>query len=260
MKRQYELDIISPTKLEIGVLNGYANSVTENRCNSTFSDVPAEYWGCLMSADDTNISYIMASEIDNRFDAIINPFGETFPEENWNEKKTYKRILEYIKKGGLYVNVAGFPFFYYWDNTHERSMPSGRARALIDQATGQIVEAILFDDTLLYSDFSVQVDGSSPRQVVLAQQADDCLYVGDLLALGVSSVQEFRAISAGNPNIIPVLRTNGLDVFPISAVRLGAGYLLVCGLELHLEQTPLIVLAVRNWILTAGGQLTVPHL
>ncbi len=259
LKRQYELDVVSPTKVEIGVLNGYAtNPRTEHRCTPTFSAVPQEYWSCLMSADDVNISYIMASEIDNRFDAIINPFGETFPEENWAEKKSYKRILEYIKKGGLFVNVAGFPFFYYWDPVGNRSIPSGRLRPFLDPATGRVLEFILFEDTLLYSDFSVQVDVSSPRQVTLTQETDDCRYVGDLLAIGISSVREFRAILAGNLNTIPLVRADGIDVFPLSAVRLGAGHLLVCGLDLHEEQSPIIALAVRNWILTAGGQLPFP--
>jgi hypothetical protein len=73
--------------------------------------------------------------------------------------------------------------------------------------------------------------------------------------LNVNSVIEFRAALAGNANVIPLLRAEGLEVYPLAAVKLGNGHLLISGLELHEEQVPLVVQATRNWLLTAGGIL-----
>jgi hypothetical protein len=261
LKRRFALEIIAPPMLEIGVLDGYAsNRATEKPCVPTFSHVPPKDWSCLMSSTDTSLSFISASEIDTCFDAIINPFGETFPEENWQTKKSYRRILEYIKNGGLFVNVAGYPFFYYWDHVQGRSLPTGRPKAYLNPADQSIIHVIHFDDTLLYSDFSVLLDFSNPRQVTIRQQEEDIRYVGDLLSLGITMIPEFRAVLAGNPNVVPLLRVDGIDIYPLAAVKSGDGNLLISGLDLHEEQAPLIAQAIRNWLLSAGGLLDIRDL
>jgi len=256
LKRRFSLEIITPPQLEIAILDGYAsNRTTEKPCTPTFSHVNSKNWGPLMASNDTNTSFISASEIDTCYDAIINPFGETFPEEDWPARRTYERILNYINNGGLFVNVAGYPFFYFWDHAQGRSIPTGRPRAYLNPANRSIVHVIYFDDTPLYADFGILLDASSPRQVSVYQQDEDKQFVGDLSSLEIDSVTEFRAVLAGNPNVVPLLRAEGLELYPLAAIRLGNGHLLVSGLELHETEAPLVASATRNWLLTAGGQL-----
>jgi hypothetical protein len=208
-----------------------------------------------MHSSRDRISFISAAEIDPCFDAIINPFGETYPEEDWPTRRTYKRILNYINDGGLFVNVSGFPFFYYWDHALGQARPTGRIRHLFNPATRSIVQFIAFDDTPLYYDFGVLLDGSSPREVAVFQEDEDKRYVGNLVSLGINSVIEFRAVLAGHSNVIPLVRAELIEAYPLAAVKLGNGHLLVSGLELHKEQAPLLVHATKNWLLTAGGIL-----
>lgn len=259
IKRRFSIEMVTPPLLEIAILDGYAsNRTTEKPCTPTSSHVSVNDWRFLMESSDTNISFISASEIDTRFDAIINPFGETFPEEDWSARQSYERVLNYINKGGLFVNVAGYPFFYYWDHVQGQSVPAGRIRSYLNPANRSIVQVIHFDDTPLYYDFGVLLDMASPRQVTILQQEEDRRFVGDLLGIGINHIIEFRAVLAGNPNIIPLLRADGLEIYPFAAVKLGNGHLLISGLELHDEQVPLVVQATRNWLLTAGGTLSLP--
>lgn len=256
LKRRFTLETVAPPQLEIAILDGYAsNRITEKPCTPTFSHINLKDWETLIASDDTNTSFISASEIDTCYDAIINPFGETFPEEDWPARRTYERILNYINNGGLFVNVAGYPFFYYWDHIQGSSIPTGRAKSYLNPANRSIVQVIHFDDTPLYADFGILLDSNSPRPVTIFQQEEDRHFVGNLLNLNINPVTEFRAALAGNPNVVPIVRAEGLEVYPLSAVRLGNGHLLISGLELHEAEAPLIVQATRNWLLTAGGIL-----
>lgn len=256
LRRRFSLEMIAPTMLNIAILDGYASNRTQEKpCVPTFSHVPPKDWSNLMMASNTRISFIMAAEIDTCFDAIINPFGETFPEENWGERRTYERILNYISNGGFFVNVSGFPFFYYWDHALGLAHPTGRIRAFLNPETRLIIQFITFDDTPLYYDFGILLDGSSPREVAISQQEEDKRYVGDLMTLDIDSVIEFRAVLAQNPNVMPLIRAEGIGIYPLAAVKLGNGHLLISGLELHAAQAPLVVHATKNWLLTSGGTL-----
>lgn len=259
LKRRFSLEITAPPMLDIAILDGYASDRTQEKpCFPTSQQVPLRDWSNLMSSSSTRISFISAAEIDTGFDAIINPFGETYPEEDWGARRTYERILNYINNGGLFVNVSGFPFFYYWDHVLGQARPTGRVRHLFNPTTHSIVQFLAFDDTPLYYDFGVLLDGNSPREVRVFQEEEDRRYVGNLMGLGINSVIEFRAVLAGNPNVIPLVRAEGIEIYPLAAVKLGNGHLLISGLELHAEQAPLIVHATKNWLLTSGGTLSLP--
>jgi len=256
LKQRFGLRFITPPRLEIAILNGYAsNNTTEKPCTPTISNVNLKDWENLLASTDINISFISASEIDSYFDAIINPFGETFPEEDWSSRRTYERILNYIKNGGLFVNVAGYPFFYYWDHTQGQLIPTGRVRSFLNPENRTVVQVILFEDTPLYANFGILLDANSSRQVTIFQQEEDKQFVGNLMNLNIHSVLEFRAVLASNPNVIPLVRAKDLELYPLAVITLGNGHLLISGLELREAEVPLIVRAIKNWLLTAGGEL-----
>jgi hypothetical protein len=259
LRRRFSLEIIAPPLLNIAILDGYASDRTQEKpCAHTFANVSPKDWSNFIQSTNTKTSFISAAEIDTCFDAIVNPFGETYPEENWQSRRTYQRILNYIGNGGLFVNVAGFPFFYYWNHAEGRAHPTGRIRSFFNPTTHSMVNFISWDNTLLYYDFGVFLDPRSPTEVAIFQHDEDRRYVGNLMTLGISSVIEFRAVLAGNPNIIPLVRAEENRIYPLAAIEFGNGHLLVSGLELHAEQAPLVAHTLKNWLLTSGGRLPLP--
>jgi hypothetical protein len=255
--RRFSLRNAPARSLNVGILDGYATDrVNEKPCLPTFSNVSAKDWGTMMQTGAFSISFISSSEIDNSYDAILNPFGETYPEENYASLTTYLRILNYVTNGGLFVNVAGFPFFYYWNHDLGRSVTVTRPTYVFNPATNEIIGFYNFDDTLLYRDFRISLDGRSPTEVTIFQMDADKRRAGDLVSLGIERVIQFRAVKPGNENIIPLVRAENGRIFPIAAIRHSSGHLIISGLDLHLEQAPLVLCAVKNWLLTNGGEFS----
>jgi len=54
---------------------------------------------------------ITTSQISNSYSIIINPFGDSFPEQDINLHKTFYSMCEYVKNGGIFV-VTGGAFFF----------------------------------------------------------------------------------------------------------------------------------------------------
>lgn len=260
IRKQFALSTTPPYGLNIAILDGYARDrVNEKPCVPTFSSVPAKDWSPLLQDTNSTISFISASEIDTSYDAILNPFGETYPEENYESKTTYLRILNYISMGGLFVNVAGFPFFYYWNHERAESIPMARRRLILNPSTGQIASFIHFSDTPAYRDFRISLDSRSPTEVTISQTNEDRRYVGDLLSLGIERVTQFRAVIPGNPQITPLIRAEEGRIYPLAAVKHESGYLMISGLDLHPNEAPLVSTALKNWLLTGGGEFPLTH-
>jgi uncharacterized membrane protein len=51
----------------------------------------------------------------DRYSVILNPYGPKYPESNIENLAIMKSILNYIGKGGVFVNVADIPFFFPFD-------------------------------------------------------------------------------------------------------------------------------------------------
>lgn len=251
LRRLFEIRSDAPHRMSIAVLNGHISKTSHKICDSAFSRVPTEKWQTLLETGNADVSQIAATDIGSDFDAIVNPFGEVYPEEEPESRRTYGHIVDYIRSGGLFVNTAGFPFFYYWD---------GNVRHMATKPTMNIIhekgffEYFSWADTSFYKDFKQTVDAGDPRDVEIFQENEDKRYVGDLLSLGLNKVRQFRSLTSRS-SCIPMLRAENGGICPLAAIGHGDGYLIVAGLDLHEEEAQLVALATKNWILTAGGEL-----
>lgn len=116
--------IFSP---KIGILYG-----TSRGCNSdiprVYSALPPEGWGVLIqnAAKDIGeqVSYelIPATSSFDGFNVILNPYGSNYPEISFDEFPTYKKILNYMKHGGLFVNVADIPTYWAFNPKLKRML------------------------------------------------------------------------------------------------------------------------------------------
>lgn len=67
-----------------------------------------------------NIEYVSCKSQLDPFIAIINPFGGLYPEEDLKTYSTLIRIINFVKEGGLFINVADIPFYFAYDPTLNR--------------------------------------------------------------------------------------------------------------------------------------------
>jgi hypothetical protein len=52
----------------------------------------------------------------NKYYAVLNPYGGMYPEKNDIEKETLNKIFKYVADGGIFINVADIPGYWYYDN------------------------------------------------------------------------------------------------------------------------------------------------
>jgi len=258
VKRLFSVSALESPSYYIGILNGYVtNPSIEEQCPYVFTRVTAQDWRGLFETENFSIKMITTSEIDNHFDAIINPFGEIYPEEDPILKKTYNDIKDYILNGGVFLNCGGFPFFYYWDcNQGERYNTSEPSLRIFNPSTGRIEGLYTFNDTMFTRDFRVNLNPGNPREIRITQREADITYEGNLSSLGYDRINEFRSvIRQTGDHIIPLSRSEDNNLFPLSAIRLGYGYFLQAGVDQYEREANITARVLINWIQRAGGLL-----
>ena len=58
--------------------------------------------------------------------AILNPYGGSYPENDIRNFETLKNIFDYVKKGGLFVNVADIPGYWAYNPLLKRRLDATR--------------------------------------------------------------------------------------------------------------------------------------
>lgn len=220
----------------------------DERCPPMFTRfVPEDWRNRFHRRYSTRI--ISANDIGNNFTVIINPYGETYPEEDLMEFKTLERIEKYMVNGGIFVHAGGLAFFYGWDG--KRNFPTGKEVQLyqgtMSGPSTMIMQPIYahpspwsLTETLLRQRFRVATTMEKETLVQVFQDKEDRNYVGDLQDVGgIRVAMEFRAAREPTPKCIPFLRarTKFGVVYPIAAIPYGKGYLIVSGMHLDTKLT-----------------------
>jgi hypothetical protein len=79
---------------------------------------------------------IYATQCFDSYNAIINPFGGSYPEASFDGFPVYKKLLEYIRLGGLFVNVADIPTYWAYNPRLQRMLD--RTPAVYGMAGGEV--------------------------------------------------------------------------------------------------------------------------
>lgn len=101
----------------IGILTGL-DGKAENSIQGAWTDIPASQWeeeirkvsGTRHSA--VRIQLIPVTRVNDSFTAIVNPFGGTYPESSFDGYPVYKKLLTFVRRGGMFVNVADLPTYF----------------------------------------------------------------------------------------------------------------------------------------------------
>ena len=233
---------------KIGILDGSIFSpLREYKCQRAWTDVTASMWfaelkSALKDKKLKIIQLISASNINDSFSIIINPFGDNFPEEDIKLHKTFYRICEFIKNGGLFVCTGGS----FW--AHQNTITSESFEWVFIR-TQEGMQSL--KDSFFYKEFGVETTGDipgqtqEPLQVDVYQKDEDLSAFGEIIN-GNISVSRFRAITSRSSDYIPIVRELNDKSFPLALVRYGKGFLIHAGMLLTSTQSPEFRLLLRT--------------
>lgn len=233
---------------KIGILDGSIFSpLREYKCQRAWTDVTASMWfaelkSALKDKKLKIIQLISASNINDSFSIIINPFGDNFPEEDIKLHKTFYRICEFIKNGGLFVCTGGS----FWAHQNTITSESSEWVFIRTQEGMQLLK-----DSFFYKEFGVETTGDipgqtqEPLQVDVYQKDEDLSAFGEIIN-GNISVSRFRAITSRSSDYIPIVRELNDKSFPLALVRYGKGFLIHAGMLLTSTQSPEFRLLLRT--------------
>lgn len=187
--------------------------------------------------------------LEEQFDIVLNPFGEAYPEENLALHTTLKKLTDWVHGGGVYVNVAGYPFFWQHNPTTGVTTQSGRWELNFNKDNllekGQLKP--ILSDTLL----GISPDMTTGVRTIATQQDElERKRFGELAgAEGGNEVSMFRAYPCSTQRMIPMLRTTDSKHIVIGAISYGLGFFIFCGVKIDAETTAFekVAAAIKGW-------------
>lgn len=176
-------------------------------------------------------------------DMVINPFGEIYPEADFSSNSTISEIRKYVWNGGVFVNVAGIPFWYRYSPRTGKTENAGRFERIDDN---QLQWIPLFNDL-----FPNLTPTSDPEIVGCMQMEEDASRFGNIAGAGNSQiVGRFRAYPLNPPQLLTMLRDGEQQHCIIGSFLYGQGCLLFAGV--FIEQTNAsfekVVAAIKGWV------------
>lgn len=150
------------------ILDGRLNEQTPATVPPYYTDRRPDDWRHALSSLDfaRTVELGPASRLEeNEIDVVVNPFGEAYAEEDLALHTSLKQLTNWVHQGGVYVNVAGYPFWWQHNPATGVTTDSGRWELKVNQGT-QITTAILkpiLSDALL---------GISPDMTIAPQLRD----------------------------------------------------------------------------------------
>lgn len=129
----------------VGIISDLGESMEGE--TASWTDTPPQEWKNRLRETADNLSYSFIAEemkvhqdILHSYTVILNPYGGVYPENDLQDNSTLADIFNYVEEGGVFVNVADFPFFWAYSIQQRRrinpsriehfTQPDGRLQAL----------------------------------------------------------------------------------------------------------------------------------
>lgn len=259
-------------KIAILSVNGMDETETKELLRSTVY-LPKD-WDERLRSSDIHAKITTGLSIDRDYSMLLNPFGELYLEEDTANLKTFQKIKEYIKTGGVFVNTGGLAFYYMWN---PRTKIEGLPGPMLEFYTGQALtkptdnastyessitlspaidpENSYLTDTWLYKNFGVRTSfwGEFSLEAKNTTHFDNFIIEN-------TKIPEFRSAlrcETAEAQLIPIIRSEYKykhtgkihECYPIAAVKYGRGYLILVGMRLKEEKDlTLVIIAIKKII------------
>jgi len=231
----------------IGIIN-------EEGCRPEKSKFTPEHWRNFIETEFLNYGtrFIRISEISNKFVAIVNPYGEKYPEENNLHRTSFERIKKYVRSGGIFVSTAGLAFWYAWDLETRRAPSTARevyshygeithSNTILSKSVYIMPPELSLTETLTYDEFGILSSTGLCRLTNVYQNPQDINFCGDVSNVGGTDlIFEFRAIREPLRKCTPMLRaqivtgTHPHEVYPLACVPYEQGKYIFTGMHMDI--------------------------
>ncbi len=114
----------NPSDILVAILHGTESWGQSGRKSTVYGPDEWESW-CRskgFAVERISVRDIQGRDDTPRLDAIVNPFGEMYPEADPDKETSLTSIVAYVESGGLFVCTAGWPFYYA---SHRRAHADG---------------------------------------------------------------------------------------------------------------------------------------
>jgi hypothetical protein len=243
-------DLIWTISIKWKLLHPVIGIIKQPGCQAMYTSFTPQDWKDAFDRLSLHCEFITVSEINDRFVAIINPYGEVYPEEELLTLKTFERVKKYISDGGIFHTAGGLAFFYGGDiRSPSRNValadelqvfiplpPPLPAGALQPQNTYPPMYSLT--STLLQKNFGAVTTWRDTERSRCFQRGEDRRFVGDIANQGgIDEVLHFRAIREPLRRCLPFLRVQPAnwqgDVYVIAGIPYGKGCLILNGFDLR---------------------------
>jgi hypothetical protein len=222
-------------------------------------------WSTILGPD-YKVELVRIPDLDEHFAAVIDPFGETYPEYDTTTRPCFGRILSFIENGGLLVTSAGLPFYAAWDHKEGRDteitdtqgyliaqppapQPAGVVLAYRLVVIAGTIPAKVFGIVPTINDGGV--DEPLPLLMNRAPGAPTELVLPQGLPMQLPIFRPSRVLPPGATPILTATRPAVGEVYPMLLVSKSRGQVLVSGLNLDDNFTGsyfgTLVKAVVDW-------------
>lgn len=170
----------------------------------------------------------VASQFDH-YGIILNPYGGIYPEQDLKSFPTLEKIINYVREGGLFVNVADIPTYQAYDANLKRSLDVTEAifGMVIVNGTLQPVSSRPFELSPLPKALGLRIGGARDSTVwtvslkkVLGEKAPD-------LAFTRAAIVETNVDPCVEPIDLQYVDGNNYKMTPFFFAKYGEGEFLI---------------------------------
>lgn len=168
-----------------------ADGQTSSWVNLLISDICTVY-----NEEKIRILKIKSTKSLLKYPIVINPYGGSYPEENFDKLESFNLILDFVRRGGVFVNIADIPFYYAYSEIHERNIDT-------TPFAGSFQLERSFFETLITQKLAVFVLGLEDKRFTEAQrvfvlnQSTKNLFRSTIADKGIGDRSPYIALSYG---------------------------------------------------------------
>jgi len=223
--------------LKFGILNDLGEDVNDSEI-FVWSDISPKKWKESIEELAREIDIEVKVEPVNvgmKFDsyvAILNPYGGVYPELDLRNLSTLDKILDYVKEGGCFINVADIPSYWaYNPDLHRKLDIASTIHAALQTPTGvRIVSTKPFETTPLIKRLGLRVMGARVGNLGIPQNLNAIL--GTRMRLGTIRSERLAIAESNVVSSVPVTQLTYIDrkAYPMTGllfVNFGEGNFLL---------------------------------
>lgn len=210
---------------KVAILNGVSRNLS-SEIPIVWSDIyPAEWKHEIELIANAlgkmiKVKLIYANESFDSYNAVLNPYGGNYPETSFDKFPVYTKILQYIRNGGLFVNIADIPTYWAYNPLLKRILDRTPA---IYGGSGE--EVRFFNCVPLMQEFAVRVHNIERSGAFPFQMLDKYNGLGADMSTFLASRAAF--IEGNIESVIQPIKVDNQDMTPLFFCNYGDGRCLV---------------------------------